>query len=56
MDKKIYFFSQDPGYQLINYFSASIGFGIYGVNVICAFIFSIGLTLFCRNLPRPLWH
>jgi len=46
--------SQDPGYQLINYISASIGYGIYGVNLICASFFSYGLALFCRNLPRPL--
>ena len=46
--------SQDPGYQLINYISASMGLGIYGVNFICAVIFSCGLALFCRNLPRPL--
>ena len=45
--------SGDPGYQILNYFSYKLGFGIYGVNVICAFIFSIGLTMFCRNLPRP---
>ena len=47
-------FARDPGYQLINYLSSFAGFGIYGVNVICAFIFSIGLVLFCRSLPRPL--
>lgn len=47
-------FSRDPGYQFINYVSAFFGFGIYGVNLFCAFIFSIGLSLFCRNLPRPL--
>jgi hypothetical protein len=45
--------SGDPGYQILNYFSHLLGFGIYGVNFICALIFSIGLTLFCRNLPRP---
>lgn len=45
--------SGDPGYQILNYFSYKLGFGIYGVNVICALIFSIGLTMFCRNLPRP---
>lgn len=47
-------FSRDPGYQFINYLSGILGLGIYGVNVICGVIFSIGLALFCRNLPRPL--
>jgi len=44
----------DPGYTLINVISANAGFDIYGVNLFCALIFSIGLALFCRNLPRPL--
>ena len=47
-------FQTDPGYQIINYISSELGFGIYGVNLFCAFIFSIGLSLFCRSLPRPL--
>ena len=46
--------SGDPGYQLLNYLSATMGLGIYGVNLVCAFVFSSGLALFCRNLPRPL--
>lgn len=44
----------DPGYRLINSISGELGFGIYGVNVFSAFIFSIGLALFCNNLPRPM--
>tara|TARA_Y100000817_G_scaffold314627_1_gene314216 strand:- start:1322 stop:2410 length:1089 start_codon:yes stop_codon:yes gene_type:complete len=47
-------FSRDPGYQFINYLSSVLGLGIYGVNIICGAIFSFGLALFCRNLPRPL--
>lgn len=46
--------ARDPGYQLLNIISANLGLGIYGVNVICAFIFSFGLALFCRSLPRPM--
>jgi len=44
----------DPGYQLINYFSGKLGFGIYGVNFFCALVFSIGLIFFCNTLPRPM--
>tara|TARA_B110001450_G_scaffold169301_1_gene157795 strand:- start:139 stop:1224 length:1086 start_codon:yes stop_codon:yes gene_type:complete len=43
----------DPGYYLINWISAQSGFGIYGVNLICGLVFSIGLSKFCRSLPRP---
>jgi hypothetical protein len=44
----------DPGYRLINSISGKLGFGIYGVNLFAAFIFSLGLGLFCNNLPRPM--
>jgi len=44
----------DPGYTAISQLSLKLGWGIYGVNVICGFIFSLGLAIFCRNLPRPL--
>tara|TARA_X000001036_G_scaffold429112_1_gene459859 strand:+ start:1228 stop:2343 length:1116 start_codon:yes stop_codon:yes gene_type:complete len=44
----------DPGYLYINWFSAQFDWGIYGTNIICGFIFSVGLSLFCRTLPRPL--
>jgi len=44
----------DPGYRLINSLSGKLGLGIYGVNLFCAFIFSLGLCLFCNTLPRPL--
>ena len=46
--------SRDPGFQFINYLSKLMGFYVYGVNLICGFIFSIGLAVFCRSLPRPL--
>lgn len=45
---------RDPGYAAMNKLSTYIGFGIYGVNIICGFIFSLGLGLFCKSLPRPL--
>lgn len=43
----------DPSYMFLNYFSGLYGLGIYGVNVASAFIFSLGLFIFCRSLPRP---
>jgi|TARA_B110000438_G_scaffold281775_1_gene308233 hypothetical protein len=47
-------FARDPGYLLIQWLAEYLGWGIIGVNVICALIFSIGLAIFCRSLPRPL--
>ena len=44
----------DPGYRLLNSISGDLGFGIYGVNLFSAFIFSLGLGLFCNSLPRPM--
>jgi hypothetical protein len=43
----------DPGFIAINLFSFHFNLGISGVNTISALIFSFGLVLFCRNLPRP---
>ena len=43
----------DPGYQLLNWISAQMDWDIYGVNLIGGAIFSIGLAVFCRSLPRP---
>ena len=37
----------------LNVISKKLNFGIYGVNVICGLIFSIGLIVFCRSLKRP---
>ena len=45
--------SGDPGYQLVQWVSMDFGWGIYGVNLICGLLFSLGLVAFCRNLPRP---
>ena len=46
--------SSDIGYLFLNWISAKYNFGIYGVNILCGFIFSMGLATFCRSLPRPL--
>ena len=43
----------DPGYWVLNWFSAQAGWGIYGVNLLCGAIYSIGLAVLCRSLPRP---
>ena len=43
----------DPGYNFLNWFFSSYSWGIYGVNLISAVIFSTGLVLFCRAQPRP---
>ena len=45
--------AKDPGYQLLNWIGAQTDWGIYGVNLICGAVFSIGLAVFCRSLPRP---
>lgn len=43
----------DPSFILINWLSSKYGFGIYGVNFLSALIFTYGLFIFCRSLPRP---
>ena len=44
---------QDPMFTLFNWAAASSGFGVYFVNLISAIFFSWGLTVFCRQQPRP---
>lgn len=44
---------EDPGYWALNVLSVKLGFGITGVNSFSALLFSSGLVLFCRSLPRP---
>ncbi len=43
----------DPGYQIINWLSNRLNWGIWGVNLFCGLVFSIGLAVFSRSLPRP---
>ena len=43
----------DPGYWALNILSLRLGWGMTGVNVFGALIFSIGLVVFSRSLPRP---
>ncbi len=44
---------EDPAFVFLNRLAADLGQGIYLVNLLCAFIFSWGLLVFCRALPRP---
>ena len=46
--------TSDPLYLLISWVSSALGLGIYGVNFICATIFSFGLASLCRSFQRPL--
>lgn len=43
----------DPLYNSLNWISSNLSWGIYGVNFLCALIFSYGLGVFCKKLPRP---
>lgn len=43
----------DPGFWLLNVISLYFDWGITGVNTMGGLIFSLGLVLFCRSLPRP---
>jgi hypothetical protein len=43
----------DPGFQLLNWISLELGWGVVGVNALAATLFSLGLITFCRSLPRP---
>jgi hypothetical protein len=43
----------DPGYVLVNWISVLAGWDVPGVNLFCGVVFTGGLILFCRTLPRP---
>jgi len=45
--------SNDPGYRLLEWLAYHSGSGIYGVNLMGAAVFTFGLLSFCRELPRP---
>jgi len=44
---------KDVGYQLINFFSAKVGLGIYGVNLVCGSIVMLCLLFFASKQPYP---
>ena len=41
------------GYGALNWISAKLGMGIYGVNTFCGAILVLGTALFCRRQPIP---
>lgn len=43
----------DPGYHFLERLSVKLGWGIFGVNLIGGGLFSAGVVVFCRHLPRP---
>jgi EpsG-like putative glucosyltransferase len=45
--------SADPGYLLLSRLMAHLGWGIYGVNVVCGLIFTSGLIAISRAQFRP---
>ncbi|WP_338429754.1 EpsG family protein [Synechococcus elongatus] len=45
--------SDEAGYAISNWLAASQDWGVYGANILCGGIFSLGLVIFCRAQPRP---
>ena len=43
----------EPGFVFINWVCFQTNFGIYGVNLLCAIIFTYGLIFFCKSQPYP---
>lgn len=46
-------FPTEPGYAAVNWLSARLGWGIYGVNLFCGVLFAVGLGIFCNRQPMP---
>lgn len=44
---------KDPAYGLLLWVGVQTGWDMYGVNCVCAMLFSFGLVVFCRAQPRP---
>ena len=44
---------RDPGYEALNWAAASLGLGIWAVNLVCAAIFTWGLLRLADTQPRP---
>ena len=51
LDKE--WWSNDPGYRLLEWIAIEQDWGLHGVNLLAASIFSYGLVRFCLSLPRP---
>ncbi len=43
----------DPGYMALNWLMMDWGWGVYGVNLVCAAIFVSGLIVFCLKQYKP---
>ena len=43
----------DPGYALFEWLSATLGWGIYGVNIACGALVMTGVYQFCRQQSQP---
>ena len=43
----------DPGYQILNWISAKLGLGIFGVNLTGGAIFLYAILVFCQRQPMP---
>ncbi len=43
----------DPAYELLNILSLELGLGVVGVNLFCGTVFSLGLIIYARSMPRP---
>lgn len=46
-------FLPDPAYNSLNILSLKMGMGIVGVNLFCGFVFSLGLIIYAKSMPRP---
>lgn len=44
---------EDPGYKVIEWISNRFDWGVYGVNLMAATLFTFGLVRFTSQLPRP---
>jgi hypothetical protein len=44
---------QDPAYTIISWLAVRLGLGIWAVNLVCAMVFTWGLSRFVRQQPNP---
>jgi hypothetical protein len=51
--EEVLFFKYEVGFNLLNWVSKALDANIYGVNLVCATIFVVGLTKLSRDQPYP---
>lgn len=51
--EEVLFLKYEVGFNLLNWFSKALDVNIYGVNLVCATIFVVGLTKLSRDQPYP---